>query len=427
LRQAVESLTRDVAQARTRGVQSTLYVIYAGHGDVQDTAWYLTLEDGRLSGAQLMSDIVERAGADQSHVIIDACNAYLLALPRGPGGTRRPAGGFVELEAASRAGRVGYLLSSSVSGESHEWAGFEAGVFSHEIRSGLYGAADADGDGQVTYAEIAAFVARANQAITNERFRPRVLARATRDDVLLDLRPGRDRELRLDAPNGDAHYLLEDQTGVRVLDFHGSATAPVRLIRPAGGGPLYLRRVADGMERTIPRVDGVVELDRLPLTPARAQSRGAAHHAFSQTFSLTFDDAAVNEWIRERADIQTQLDVEARERDRETRHAHLRRLAGFTALAVTTAAGIAATTIELSAHALHDGAPADESQRDAVARNQSISSRNRMALGLGIGAIAAGVTGAWLLLYWPRSMGTAPEIEVATSPREADIGARWRF
>src|SRR5437762_3404086 len=74
--------------------------------------------------------------------------------------------------------RVGLLLSSSSHRESHEWDGFEAGVFSHEVRSGLYGAADADGDGEVTYREIAAFVARADAAIPNERFRPQVYAHA---------------------------------------------------------------------------------------------------------------------------------------------------------------------------------------------------------------------------------------------------------
>jgi len=140
-------------------------VVYAGHGEVHDGAWSLTLEDARLGEAEWMTDVVERLGADQSHVIIDACHADLIAQARGPGGARRTLAGFVERDAASRAGRVGFLLSSSVSGESHEWAGFEAGVFSHEVRSGLYGAADADGDGMVTYREIAAFVARANEAI----------------------------------------------------------------------------------------------------------------------------------------------------------------------------------------------------------------------------------------------------------------------
>ena len=81
-----------------------------------------------------------------------------------------------------------------MTGESHEWAGFEAGVFSHEVRSGLFGAADADGDGRVTYAEIAAFVRRANEAIPADRFRPQVLARPPQGDgMLVDLRAHRDQ------------------------------------------------------------------------------------------------------------------------------------------------------------------------------------------------------------------------------------------
>jgi Caspase domain len=424
---AVGALARDIAQARARGVRSTLYVVYAGHGDVAEAGWYLTLEDGRLSGADLMSGVVERAGADQSHVIIDACHAYLLALPRGPGGSRRPLTGFVELEAASRAGRIGYLLSSSASGESHEWAGFEAGVFSHEIRSGLYGAADANGDGQVTYAEMGAFVARANETITNERFRPRVLARAPRDgDLLLDLRPRADRQLRLDGPAGDAHFLLEDARGVRLLDFHGTGKTPVHLLRPSGEGPLYLRRVTDGLERVVPRVDAVVQMEALPATAARAQARGAAHHAFSQIFALSFDDRVVATWTREADDVRSQLDAEQATREREWEKARRHRIFGITALGVGAGAAIAAGICELAAHALHDEAPPNETHTQAVARNAQIDSRNHAALALTIGAAGAAVAGA-LLVLWPTASPTAPVLDLAVSSSGTRIGTRWRF
>jgi hypothetical protein len=43
---------------------------------------------------------------------------------------------------------------------------------SHELRSALRGAADADRDARVTYAELGAFLKVANRAIPNERFRP---------------------------------------------------------------------------------------------------------------------------------------------------------------------------------------------------------------------------------------------------------------
>jgi len=397
------------------------------HGDVEEAGWYLTLEDARLSGAELLTGVVQRAGADRTHVIIDACDAYLLALPRGPGGTRRPMSGFVELEAASRAGRIGYLLSSSVSGESHEWAGFEAGVFSHEIRSGLCGAADANGDGQVTYAEIGAFVSRANEAIANQRFRPQVLARAPRDgDLWLDLRSRGDRQLRLDGPEGAAHYLLEDAQGVRLLDFHGTGTAPIHLVRPPGEGPLYLRRVADGLERTVPRTGGIVHMESLPAVAARWQTRGAAHHAFSQIFTLAFDDRAVATWDDHAAEVRSRLDAEEIARETQGASARRRHILGVTALAVGLAAAIAATAFELSAHALHDEAPLGESHAQAVARNAQIDARNHATLGLVIGAGGAAATGAVLLL-WPKAAPAATALEIAASPAGTQIGARWRF
>ena len=430
LEQTIATLARDVAQARARGVRSTLYVLYAGHGDVAESGWSLTLEDGRLDGTTLLSDVVERSGAEQVHVIIDACQAYLLALPRGPGGSRRPARGFVELEAASRTGRVGYLLSSSISGDSHEWAGFEAGVFSHEVRSGLFGAADADGDGRVTYPEIAAFVARANAGIAAERFRPQVYARAPKDgDLLVDLRASRDSGLRLEGPTGAAHHLLEDARGVRLLDFHGDGITPVHLVRPPGDGPLYLRRVADNTEQSVPRVPGPVRLETLPRSAAHAQSRGAAQDAFNQLFALAFDGNAVADWVQ-RADHEHALIEAAARRQQDDMDAARRKdLLGKTVLGVGIAAGLAAGLVELSAHSLHDDASPYESQRDAVARNDSITTRNRLAAGLTVGAAAAIGAGLWLL--WPRRNnddgGAEPSLSFAGSPAGAAIEARWRF
>ena len=406
LRRAVASLVRDIAQARARGVQSTLYVIYAGHGDVHDAKPYLTLEDGRLDGAALMSEVVNPPGADQSHLIIDACQAYLLAFERGPGGERRSVAGFVELEAASRQGRIGYLLSSSATGETHEWAGFEAGVFSHEVRSGLYGAADADGDGVVTYAEIAAFVTRANANVVNDRFRPQIIARPPAGgDALLDLRLRSSRQMRFEGPEAGAHYLLEDMQGVRLLDFHGAEGTPVHLIRPAVVGPLYLRRIGDGAERTIPPGDEVVHLEALPVEPSRADVRGAAQHAFSSLFALPFDATSVASYERE-IDLQARADVSRRDES-----ARQLRIASWAVLGVAAAAVVAAGAVELSALSLHalSGTATEEA---AVARNHEIAARNHVAKALLVGggvALTAGVA----LHFWARSVtvgaGVAPD------------------
>jgi hypothetical protein len=418
LARAVAGLARDVAQARERGIESVLYVIYAGHGDARSGTEYLTLEDGRIDGATLLAEVVRPPGADQNHVIIDACQAYLLAFERGAGGARRPVHGFVELEAASRQGRIGYLLSTSTTGETHEWAGFEAGVFSHEVRSGLYGAADADGDGVVSYAEIAAFVTRANAAIVNDRFRPRVVAQAPPGDgTLLDLRQRRGRELRFEGSETGAHYLLEDAQGVRLLDFHGARDLALHLVRPAAMGTMYLRRLPDGAERTIPPGDEVVRLDQLPIEPPRAGVRGAAHQAFSAIFSLPFDAGAVASYER---DADVELRAATRARTLDDRRARLR-VAGWSAVAVSAAALAAAGALELSAVVV-SGEAGGQTQARVATLNDEIATRNRAAGALLAVGGAALVTGAGLLL-WARSL----PIVVVPEPEGVSLSATWHF
>jgi len=160
---AVAQLIADVKKASDRGVETTVYFVYAGHGNVKDGQGYITLEDLRLSGNDLAATFA-KVPATRIHVIADACASYFLAYARGPGGERRPIDSFGIAPALTADTRIGLLLSTSSARESHEWDAFQSGVFSHEVRSGLYGAADADGDGQVSYREIAAFVARATSS-----------------------------------------------------------------------------------------------------------------------------------------------------------------------------------------------------------------------------------------------------------------------
>jgi hypothetical protein len=399
LARTLAGLGKDVAQARARGVPTVLYVAYAGHGTVLDAKPYLTLEGARLGGEELL-DEVSRVGADRSHVIVDACQAYLMAYSRGAGGERRPLRGFLA-ETAARPGNVGLLLASSSSGESHEWAGFQAGVFSHEVRSGLYGAADANGDGRVSYDEIAAFVERANQAVDNDRFRPTVLARAPRDGgAVVDLRGARGRALKLEGTSASAHYLLEDERGVRLLDFHQTEGAAVQLARPAVPGTLYLRRVSDGEERAVPPSEEAIALNDLPAGPPRAMSRGAAHASFGKVFSLAFDVADVTAYRRREDELRLRVEDErAREAVAETR-ARRRRFYGWSAAGGALVAGGAAAAFFVSAHRLSDVGSAGESHREATARNDEIDSRNLWGSALAAASGALFATAVYLL--WPR-------------------------
>ncbi|HEX2660709.1 MAG TPA: hypothetical protein VHU40_20655 [Polyangia bacterium] len=427
LRRAVAAAARDVAQARARGLRTQVYVVYAGHGELRDGVEQLTLEDGRLTSASLLHDVIEPIGGDQAHLIADACHASLLAMARGPGGTRRPVNGFVELEAASRAGRLGFLLASSVGGESHEWEGFQSGVFSHEVRSGLYGAADADGDGRVSYAEIAAFVERANAAIVNQRFWPQVLARPPRDsDTLLDLRGRNDRAVVISGADAAAHYLLEDERGVRLLDFHGTGAQDISLVRPTAPGTLYLRRTSDGAERAIPPRDGVVRAAELQVRPPRVQARGALHVAFGQLFSLPFDASDVTSYQQRTDAAEASLRATAARQAAEDARARTRRIIAWTSVGVAAGAAAGATAALVSAHRIRDAAPAQESQRDAVARNERIDGRNR--LGGALVAVAAGAVGAGLWLFLAGDGNPAdPPVQVGLAPTSIDIAARVHF
>jgi hypothetical protein len=290
LRNVVASLAAEIRTAHQRGVRSSLYVLYAGHGNVDEQSSYVTLEDARLSPRLLLQEILDPIAADANHLIVDACYSYLLVGERGPGGERRKVEGFSAMSELGRRNDLGLLLSTSAGDESHEWGAFQAGIFSHEVRSGLYGAADLDGDGSITYVEMASFLERANRAIVNEKFRPRVFARApSRSTRLLDLKTGLARSLDVDANLPSAHYLIENPKGVRFVDFHNAPGRAFRLVRPGGADQLYLRRIHDGWEATVPPSDEPIALASLPLDNPRVVERGAAHQAFSLIFSLPFD------------------------------------------------------------------------------------------------------------------------------------------
>ena len=171
LQAAVARIAAATARARSEGAQSILYFVYAGHGDTDDGAGYLALADGKFRRDDLERTVLAVAAADTNHVIVDACHASSFVYSRGPGGERRPWQHSYLHAADPRFANTGFLVSSSADGLSHEWEQFQSGIFSHELRSGMLGPADADGDGRITYRELIGFVRVANRPVRNARFR----------------------------------------------------------------------------------------------------------------------------------------------------------------------------------------------------------------------------------------------------------------
>ncbi len=418
-RQVIRTLAADIAQARKRGVRTTLYFVYAGHGDVKQGRGYITLEDARLHGEDLESEMLAKIKPDQEHLIVDACQSYFLAVGRGPGGKRREVRGFSELGGLASRPTTGLLFSTSSAKESHEWAGFQSGVFSHEVRSGLYGAADADGNGRISYKEIAAFIQRANASVANERYRPEIYVRPPQNtDVLVDL--SRKLGARIDfrgAPSD--HHLLEDERGVRFADFHNDSASPGYLLKPRTGGKLYLRRTSDETEVVIPLTSAVVAVGELVPEEARIAQRGAANDAFESLFKLPFGQGVVDSFQFQSSAPPPEADVARAEPGGPS----LRTVTGFGLL------GLGALSAGFGAYSLVQGQEyrselaASASQTEVAAANDRIRDSNlRTTVGFSVagGAVASGL----LLLLWPDD---SVSVEVDPGRGQAMLGVHERF
>lgn len=292
-----------IRAARAAGDRTELYIVYAGHADIgPDGEGRMHLRDGTLSRSALLRDVVGASPADFNHVIIDACHAAAMVYRRGEGDDFQP-GAYTALVEAylDRADlkqhpNTGVLLASSARREAHEWSGWRGGVFSHQVRSALTGAADVNGDGALEYSEVAAYVAAANRAITDPDLRPEVVfqppARALNHPLWRYDGAGA-RLLRL--PGQLGRVWLEDAQGTRVADLHVRSARPV-FVALTGQGPHYLH---DGeREAVVPAGAQRVEGEALTWREADTARRGAVDDAlrrglFERPYTGDFYDGFV--------------------------------------------------------------------------------------------------------------------------------------
>ena len=154
---AFERAFAALATAKRANRPTRFYFFFAGHGDVEGERPFLQLDDGRLWRDDLIA-FLRRSPADENHVVIDACQSSLFVGSRGPGGERIPlARGFSPGRGSALAG-THWISDRPFERRQDARMGrvCQAGIFSHEVRSGLLGAADLNLDGRVTYRELAA-------------------------------------------------------------------------------------------------------------------------------------------------------------------------------------------------------------------------------------------------------------------------------
>ncbi|NVI97787.1 caspase family protein [Myxococcus sp. AM009] len=147
-----------VAAATTPGTRIEALIYYSGHSDEQG----LLLQKDRF-GYRELRKALESLPADVRIAILDSCASGTLA--RQKGGVRRPAF-MVDASSAVRGHAI--LTSSSEDEVSQESDRIGGSFFTHNLVSGLRGAADVSGDGRVTLHEAYQFAFHETLARTEQ-------------------------------------------------------------------------------------------------------------------------------------------------------------------------------------------------------------------------------------------------------------------
>ncbi|MBL4632532.1 MAG: caspase family protein [Kofleriaceae bacterium] len=306
---SVVGLYRTKMQAdRARGDTPILYFVFSGHGArTKDGDAFLALSDENLTQDVLYDDILAKLPSSYAHLIVDACHA---------GGVIGVRGDFFDKEVDGATAAVskedllpvlgnsrmkqfphlGILLSASLGEEAHEWSEIESGVFTHELLSGLLGAADVNGDRQIEYSEIRAFVAAANRNVKDARARPQIVARAPRANERVSLVTISDiPSARL--LEGDAstlgRFFIELPTGERYLEAHVANGTETTLLIPAGQA--FIR--TDTHEATLPSGADLNFAD-LRWAPRRTTSRGSLEESYrTDLFDAPYGRSYYQGWV----------------------------------------------------------------------------------------------------------------------------------
>jgi hypothetical protein len=417
LEREMAAVRAQIRTLRARGITTEFYFFYSGHGDVEGGEGRLMLEDHALTRGELY-ELLEASGASQNHVFLDACSSFMVASKRADAQRRQPVdSGFARRQTPDELGNVGFVLSSSSDRESHEWERYEAGIVSHELRSGLRGAADADLDGRITYAELAAFLQRANTAIDIPRLRPDpfvVPPGRNWQRPVLSWRP----ETAMVRVRGGAigHFFVENARGERLLDAHPGNDQWLHLHLPADR-PLFIRDHDRPAEH---EVAGLAPTDVSLLEPvasALRRAKGAEQLALQRLFAAPFARDHVLEYQR-----TLSLGSPATESAAGERPSPWLRPLGYTALAAAAVGGA------FSALALVTYWNAgDATQIEAERANRRMARYHLMSVVPYATAATAGVLWGWLKLGSVDTPSASVRLTPGLALREVWLGLDGRF
>ncbi|MGC3997558.1 MAG: caspase family protein [Anaeromyxobacter sp.] len=262
LRQALADTEAAVAEARRQSAHPLLVVYFSGHAD----AGGIELGDERLPFDELRR-LVNGSSAEARIGVVDACEAGLLTQVKGA--SPAPALDFA-IPADDQVRGTAFVASTAVGEPAQESAAIGGSFFTHHLEAGLRGAADADGDGQVTLGEAFRYTAAQTLAGTlstkggaqHATYDFRMSGRG--DVILSDLRRA---EARLTVPRdpGVSYVLRGPQ---KALIEVSAGERPVVLALPAGVWRVE-RRAPEGRATAEVRLERGADLPIPALAPTR--------------------------------------------------------------------------------------------------------------------------------------------------------------
>ncbi len=143
----IQALARNVAEARGIFRRVEVFFYYSGHSD-EDS---LFLGESRITYAEF-KDLITSMDADVRIAILDSCASGNLALPKGV--TKKSP--FL-LDTAYDMKGYAFMTSSSASEAAQESGRLKKSFFTHNLISGMRGAADMNQDGRITLSEAYQF------------------------------------------------------------------------------------------------------------------------------------------------------------------------------------------------------------------------------------------------------------------------------
>ncbi len=431
---SLAELRRVLARYKTRfeadrraGDDPVFLFFFSGHGTrAGDHPASLVLSDGPLTQAILYDEVLAGLPARYVHLIVDACYAEAVIRPRdgqaesvvlSPGDLQRVA----DRAMLSRFPNVGAMIATSTAARAFEWDAIERGVFTHELLSGLRGAADVNGDGRIDYDELYAFLAAANREVSDPRARLTVIAHPPpldRHAAIFDLSPLRGGATLTGVPAPLGRVSVEDDRGNRILDLNAEAGFRVTLHVPPGH--LYVH--ASSGEAQVDATPGsTADLGTLTFAAPRMTGRGELEGALERgLFSARFGPSYFQAFVDGRSESQLSFGPRAE----VPLPPHGTRTAGWVtlgvagALAVTTAV---LTGLTVAAKSEYDGTSLERQSTTAQDRYQTFAPLSWVGAGA---TLVTAAVGTWLVLRGePKPASTSVGLRLYSSGR--GIGAAW--